>query len=170
MMSLRTAMSYAPVSSVRSRRPRIVRISTGDGSAAFGLRQRAMDQGCSGAGALRGPHPAPGATVPRMRNATWPVAAGSLVVGFGVAQASGVRALGGVVLIAGAGWCALRWRRSAGPGRTAALLLVYVAAFAGSHVIAGAVGTWPAVLMAAGLTGLAAWALADTAVTQGATA
>ena len=106
-----------------------------------------------------------------MRNATWPVAAGSLVLGFGVAQASGVRALGGVVLAAGAGWCALRWRRSAGTGRTAALVLVYVGAFAGSHVIAGTVGAWPAVLLAAGVTGVAAWALADAAAAHaGATA
>jgi hypothetical protein len=107
-----------------------------------------------------------------MRNATWPVAAGSLLVGFGVAQASGIRPLGGLVLIAGAGWCAVRWRRSAGTGRTAALLLVYAAAFAGSHVIADAVGAWPAVLLAAGVTGLAAWALADAAVAHagGATA
>jgi hypothetical protein len=106
-----------------------------------------------------------------MRNATWPVAAGSLLLGFGVAEASGVRALGGVVLIAGAGWCARRWLRSAGPSRTAALLLVYAGAFAGSHVIAGSVGTWPAVLLAAGVAGFAAWALADAAVTHaGATA
>ena len=106
-----------------------------------------------------------------MRSATWPVAAGSLLLGFGVAEASGVRALGGIVLIAGAGWCALRWRRSAGASRTAALLLVYVGAFAGSHVIAGTVGAWPAVLLAAGVTGLAAWALADATVAHaGATA
>jgi hypothetical protein len=106
-----------------------------------------------------------------MRHATWPVAAGSLMLGFAVAEATGVRSLGGVVLLAGAGWCALRWRRSAGSSRTAALLLVYVGAFAGSHVIADAVGAWPAVLIAAGLTGLAAWALADTAAARaGATA
>jgi hypothetical protein len=106
-----------------------------------------------------------------MRRATWPVAAGSLLLGFAVAEATGVRALGGVVLVAGAGWCALRWRRSAGSGRTAALLLLYVGAFVGAHVIADAVGAWPAVLLAAGLTGLATWALADTAVTRaGATA
>jgi hypothetical protein len=84
-----------------------------------------------------------------MRNATWPVAAGSLLLGFGVAQASGVRALGGIVLVAGAGWCALRWRRSVGPSRTAALLLVYAGAFAGSHVIADTVGRWPALLLGA---------------------
>ncbi|MEA2154284.1 MAG: hypothetical protein QOE11_424 [Solirubrobacteraceae bacterium] len=107
-----------------------------------------------------------------MRNATWPVAAGSLLLGFGVAQATGVRPLGGIVLIAGAGWCALRWRRSAGTGRTAALLLVYLGAFIGAHVIADPVGAWPAVLIAAGLTGLAVWAVADSAVTRqtGATA
>jgi hypothetical protein len=96
-----------------------------------------------------------------MRNATWPVAAGSLLAGFGVAQATGVRALGGIVLVAGAGWCAQRWRHSAGTGRTVALLLVYVGAFIGAHVIADAVGAWPAVLIAAAVTGLAVWALAD---------
>jgi hypothetical protein len=98
-----------------------------------------------------------------MRSATWPVAAGSLLVGFGVAQATGVRALGGIVLVAGAGWCALRWRRSAGSGRTAALLFVYLAAFVGAHVIADPVGAWPAVLIAAAVTGLAVWAVADAA-------
>ena len=101
-----------------------------------------------------------------MRTATWPVAAGSLLLGFAVAQATGVRALGGIVLVLGAAWCAARWQRSAGPGRTAALLVVYVGSFVGSHLIADAVGAWPAVLIAAALTGLAAWALADAAVTR----
>lgn len=103
-----------------------------------------------------------------MRNATWPVAAGSLLAGFGVAEATGVRALGGIVLVAGAGWCALRWRRSAGTGRTAGLLLVYLASFAGSHVIHDQVGAWPAVFIAAGVTGLAVWAVADTAMARSA--
>jgi hypothetical protein len=96
-----------------------------------------------------------------MSEMTWPVASGSLLLGFGVAQASGVRPLGGLVLIAAAGWCAMRWRRTAGTGRTAALLVVYFAAFAGSHVIADTVGAWGAVLIAAAIVGLAAWALAD---------
>lgn len=104
-----------------------------------------------------------------MRNATWPVAAGSLPLGFGVAQATGVRALGGVVLIAGAAWCATRWQRRAGLARTAVLLLVYVGAFVGSHVIADSVGAWGAVLLAAGVTGLAAWSLADAAATRAGT-
>jgi hypothetical protein len=96
-----------------------------------------------------------------MRSATWPVAAGSLLLGFGVAQASGIRPLGGVVLIGAAGWCTLRWRRTAGSARTAGLLVVYVGAFAGSHVIADAVGAWGAVLLAAAVVGAATWALAD---------
>lgn len=103
-----------------------------------------------------------------MRYATWPVAAGSLLLGFGVAEATGVRALGGIVLVAGAGWCALRWRNNAGTARTAALLLVYVGAFIGAHVIADGVGAWPAVLIAAAVTGLAVWALADAAAARSA--
>jgi hypothetical protein len=103
-----------------------------------------------------------------MSNATWPVAAGSLIAGFGVAEATGVRALGGVVLVAGATWCALRWRRSAGTGRTAALLLVYLASFVGSHFIHDQVGTWGAVFIAAGVTGLAVWVVADAAMARSA--
>ena len=107
-----------------------------------------------------------------MKNATWPVAAGSLLVGFGVAEATGVRALGGVVLVAGAGWCALRWRHSAGSARTAALLLVYLGTFVGAHlhVMRDTVGPWPTVLIAAAVTGLAVWALADAAVGRSASA
>jgi len=101
---------------------------------------------------------------------TWPVASGSLLLGFAVAQATGVRPLGGVVLVAGAGWCAVRWRRTVGTARTAALVGVYVAAFAASHVVADAVGTWPAVLLAAALAGLAALLVADLPATRGAIA
>lgn len=92
---------------------------------------------------------------------TWPVAAGSLLLGFGVAQATGVRPLGGLVLVAAAAWCMLRWRRAAGAARAAVLLAVYLAAFVLSHVVADTLGSWPAVLLAAGVSGLAAWALAD---------
>jgi hypothetical protein len=92
---------------------------------------------------------------------TWPVAAGSLVLGFAVAQATGVRPLGGAVLALGAGWCALRWRRTAGAGRAAALVALYLAAFAASHVIADALGSWPAVLLVAAIVGSAAWLTGD---------
>lgn len=92
---------------------------------------------------------------------TWPVAAGSLALGFAVAQATGVRPLGGLVLAAGAGWCALRWRAQAGTGVAAALVALYLAAFVASHLIAGAVGSWGAVALVSALVGVAAWALAD---------
>ena len=92
---------------------------------------------------------------------TWPVASGSLLLGFAVAQATGVRPLGGIVLAAGAGWCALRWRHSAGIARTAGLVVLYLALFVLSHVIAGAVGTWPAVLLVAAVMGLATLLVAD---------
>jgi thiol:disulfide interchange protein len=92
---------------------------------------------------------------------TWPVAAGSLLLGFAVAQATGIRPLGGLVLVAAAAWCALRWIRRAGAPRAAALVLLYVGAFVVSHVGADTLGAWPAVSLAAAVTGLAAWALAD---------
>jgi hypothetical protein len=92
---------------------------------------------------------------------TWPVASGSLVAGFAVAQATGVRPLGGIVLAAGAGWCAVRWHRTVGVARTAALVGVYIAAFVASHLIADTVGTWPAVFIVAAITGLAALLVAD---------
>jgi len=92
---------------------------------------------------------------------TWPVASGSLLLGFAVAQATGIRPLGGIVLAAGAGWCALRWRRAVGMARAAVLVVLYLAAFVFSHVIADALGTWPAVLLVAALVGLAALLVAD---------
>ena len=92
---------------------------------------------------------------------TWPVAAGSLVAGFAVADVTGVRPLGGAVLAVAVGWCALRWRREAGTGRTVALVALYAASFVGSHLIADAVGSWPAVLAAAALVGVATWSAVD---------
>ncbi|MDP2712481.1 MAG: hypothetical protein Q8O56_14800 [Solirubrobacteraceae bacterium] len=92
---------------------------------------------------------------------TWPVASGSLLLGFAVAQATGVRPLGAIVLIAGCGWCALRWLRAAGAARTAALVVLYVAGFALSHVIADTLGTWGSVLFVAALVGFAAYLLVD---------
>ncbi len=94
---------------------------------------------------------------------TWPVAAGSLAVGFAVAQATGIRPLGGVVLVAGAGWCALRWRAERGTGVAVALVAIYLAAFVASHLIADTFGTWGAVALVSALVGLAAWGLADRA-------
>ena len=97
------------------------------------------------------------------RPPTWPVAAGSLALGFAVAELTGIRAVGGIVLLLGAGWCALRWRERAGLGRALALLGLYAAGFAASHVLGDVVGAWPAVALVAGVVGLGAWLGADLA-------
>lgn len=98
---------------------------------------------------------------------TWPVASGSLLLGFAVAQATGIRPLGGIVLVAACGWCALRWLRRAGAARTTALVVVYAGAFALSHVVADSLGAWPSVLLAAALTAIAVYVLADAASGRG---
>lgn len=81
------------------------------------------------------------------------LAAASLVAGFAVAQLTGVRALGGLVLVAAAAVCAVHWRATAGTATVAALVALYVGAFVGSHLLARAVGAWPAVLLVAAVVG-----------------
>jgi hypothetical protein len=85
-----------------------------------------------------------------------PVAIG-LAAGFGVAQGTGIRALGGVVFAAGglaAGWL---WYRRRGLAVAGALGVAYVVAFVLAHVLALGVG-WPAWL-AVGVVTVAAAAL-----------
>ena len=105
----------------------------------------------------------------RLTAMTWPVASGSLVAGFAVAQATGVRPLGGIVLAAGAGWCAMRWRRTVGVARMAGLVVLYLAAFVSSHLIADAVGTWGAVFLVAAIMAVAALLVADLPASRAAT-
>lgn len=94
---------------------------------------------------------------------TWPVASASMVAGFAVAGVTGVRPLGGLVLLAAAAWCARRWLASSGGARAAALLGFWLAMFVASHVLADPIGTWPAVLATAAAVGAAAAVLADGA-------
>jgi hypothetical protein len=84
------------------------------------------------------------------------VAAASFLAGFGVAQLTGVRALGGLVLLAGAVWCARAALPVAGGAATAALLLVAFVLFVVSHPLGEAIGSWPAVVVTALLAGLVA--------------
>lgn len=95
------------------------------------------------------------------------VAAGSLIGGYAVAQETGIRALGGVVLIVGGVWCTRSWLRTRGPAVAGTLLLVSVAAFAGSHPLGKRVGAWPAVLSVSAVTAVATWWLADRESDQG---
>lgn len=84
------------------------------------------------------------------------IAALTFVAGFAVAELTGVRALGGLVLVAGGVWCARIAVRIAGPGPTAALLAIALALFVVSHPLGHAVGPWPAVIATALLTAIAA--------------
>lgn len=104
----------------------------------------------------------------RVTTPTAPVAALTLVLGYLVADLTGVRALGGAVLLAGALFCADRWRRRVGSGRTMLLLGVFLALFVASHLLALAVGAWPAVLTVAAVMWAVAFVLGDRAVDRSA--
>lgn len=98
----------------------------------------------------------PGASLP-----TWPVAAGALILGFAVAELTGVRPLGGVVLFLGALWCGLRWKHAQGLPTALALVAVFLAAFALSHRLGDEIGAWPSVFVVSAIVALCAWALVD---------
>jgi hypothetical protein len=87
------------------------------------------------------------------------VAAVAFVAGFGVAELTGVRALGGLVLMGGAIVCARATLPVAGRGPTVALLLLALALFIASHPLGREIGTWPAVAVTAALAGLVAAAV-----------
>ena len=94
------------------------------------------------------------------RAPVWPVAAAALPVGFAIAQASGVRPLGGAVMVALLGACA--WRRRSTPlVARLGVGVVAVVAFVGSHVTADALTTPGAVALAGAAVGAAAYALLD---------
>ncbi len=92
---------------------------------------------------------------------TAPIAAAGLIGGFGIADATGNRALGGVVLAAGGIVCAWAWYRKSGPLTAGMLAVTYTAAFAVSHPLAKQIGAWPSVFAVSAVTAGAAYALSD---------
>jgi hypothetical protein len=97
------------------------------------------------------------ATVP-----TAPIAAAGLIAGFGVAVASGSRPLGGVVL-AGCGLsCIAVWLHRDGRRTTAGLTAAGLGAFAVSHVLGHAIGSWPAVFVVSAVTAGLCWRYSDS--------
>ena len=79
--------------------------------------------------------------------------AASLIVGFGVADATGNRPLGGLVLLAGGAACAWAWRRAGGTKVAGVLVGAGLVAFIGAHVLALGFGVpaYPAVFAVAAL-------------------
>jgi hypothetical protein len=93
--------------------------------------------------------------------ATAPIAAAGLIAGYGVAVGSGSRPLGGVVLAIFGGVCIVIWLQRDGRRIAALLTAVGLFAFAVSHVLALAIGPWPAVLATAAMTAVACWRVSD---------
>jgi hypothetical protein len=84
------------------------------------------------------------------------VAAATFLVGFGLAELTGVRALGGLVLLAGGAWCGRATLPIVGLRGTVALLAIALALFVVSHPLGKAIGAWPAVVVSAALVAGAA--------------
>ncbi len=96
---------------------------------------------------------------------TAPVAAGSLIVAYAIAVASGSRPLGGVALAIGGLWCIRAWTMRHGRRTAVTLAAVGLAGFAVSHVLALAIGAWPSVLVVSAAVAAIAWARADSQAT-----
>ncbi|MBO3095918.1 hypothetical protein [Cellulomonas dongxiuzhuiae] len=90
-----------------------------------------------------------------------PVAAVGLVLAFALAQGTGVRWLGGVVLLVTAAVCLALAVPRVGWWRPLAVMVVGLVAFVASHALADVLGAWPAVLAAAAVLGATGWWLVD---------
>jgi hypothetical protein len=99
---------------------------------------------------------------------TAPLAAGTLIVGYAVAASTGSRPLGGVVLAAGGLACARLWTQRHGVPTAVRLTGAGLAAFILSHVLALALGPWPAVLLVAAAMAAIAWRQSDARTGAGA--
>ena len=89
------------------------------------------------------------------------LAGGSLILAYAVVVISDSRPLGGIVLAIGGLWCIRAWARSSGSHTAALLTCVGLGAFVLSHLLALAIGPWPAVLAAAALLATVSWIRAD---------
>lgn len=83
----------------------------------------------------------------------------TLVLAFAVAQSTGVRPLGAVILLVGGLWCAVTMWRAVGWWRTVVVGAAFAAAFAISHPLGNVIGAWQAVLAVAIVVGALAWVL-----------
>ena len=89
------------------------------------------------------------------------VAAATFIAGFGVAELTGIRAIGGLVLLAGGVWCGREALSIVGARGTIALLAIGLALFVASHPLGRAIGAWPAVALSAALVAGAATVLIE---------
>ena len=92
---------------------------------------------------------------------TAPIAAAGLIAGFGVADATGSRPLGGVVLAACGLACIAVWLRRDPPRVTVGLTVTGLVAFVLSHVLGHVIGPWPSVVVVSAVTAALCWRLSD---------
>jgi tetrahydromethanopterin S-methyltransferase subunit C len=92
---------------------------------------------------------------------TAPIAAAGLIAGFGVAQATGSRPLGGVVLAALGLTCVAVWVRRDGRRTAAWLTAAGLLAFAISHLLGLVIGAWPSVIVVSAATAALCWWQSD---------
>lgn len=95
-------------------------------------------------------------TDPRTRILAPALTTAGLLSGYGAARATGVRALGGIVLAAFGAATFVVVQRAVGPVRAGAVTGTYLAAFGGSHPLAKRLGAWPSVLAVAAGTAVVA--------------
>ena len=84
-----------------------------------------------------------------------------LVLGFGLADATGLRWLGGLVMLAANLLAVPAWLTVGGVRLAVGLTAVFWACMVVSHPLAHLVGTWPSVFAVAVVAAVAAWLLAD---------
>ncbi len=92
---------------------------------------------------------------------TAPLVVGGLVGGYAAARFTKKRPLGGAVLAVAGGVATRSWMHTTSPAVTGLLLTTYLGGFGASHALAKKIGAWPAVFTVAGISGGAAWLLAD---------
>jgi len=96
------------------------------------------------------------------RAPTSALSAAGLIAGFAVAQASGSRTLGGIVLAAFGLTCICVWLRRDDRRTAIRLTIVGLFAFALSHLLGLVVGAWPAVIAVSAVTASACWRYSDS--------
>jgi len=104
------------------------------------------------------------ATPRRTRVPTALLLALGLLLGFGLAEATGLRWLGGLVMVAANLLALPTWLATGGTRLAVGLTVVFWACMVLSHPLAHGIGTWPSVLTASLVAAAAAWLLADRRV------
>ncbi|MDO4784978.1 MAG: hypothetical protein Q3997_07845 [Propionibacteriaceae bacterium] len=84
-----------------------------------------------------------------------------LIGGWLTARETGVRPVGGALLVAAGAWAARSWLAKRGPGAALGLSALYAAAFGLSHPLAKKIGAWPAVLAVTGVVAGTVQAVAE---------